>query len=444
MLVDNTTGATGPSASTPVPEVTKDERRHLLALSWGHALEWFDWAVFGLLSVYIGAAFFPADSVLASTLNALAVFAVGFVARPIGGVVLGFVADRVGRKRIMLAAITTVALASFVIGVLPTFETIGYAAPIIIVTMRLLQGLSAGIEAPLGTAYALELVPGRPGYVAGYFAFFNNLGNLLAPLTAFFMTLILGPEQMGEWGWRVPFILGGVLGLVVLYLRRTLPETLHTRAIKMGEKPDPLPVADPGVWASVRQHWLSIIAIIFIVGAMQSFMYTFLAGMPNLANGAFAEDPSAVFAVTTGLGIFLTIGAFMLRSVLDKVALSRWFIAARLLTIPAIFLILFYSGAGIGMFVFVMAVGGVLILLNGTIFVVIANSMLPQHCRGTGVGLGYGIGVALFGGTASYMLIWLQDAGVYWMFPAYVAVLCALSVLFYVLAKRKHGIYVGR
>lgn len=444
MLMDTTAGsAARDGAGQSEREVTKQERRHLLALSWGHALEWFDWAVFGLLSIYIGAAFFPSDSVLASTLNALAVFAVGFIARPIGGVVLGFVADRVGRKQIMIAAIAAVAGASFVIGVLPTFETIGFAAPVIVVLMRLLQGLSAGIEAPLGTAYALELVPGRPGYVAGYFAFFNNFGNLLAPLSAFFLTAVLGPEQMGEWGWRVPFIVGGLLGLIVLYLRRTLPETLHTQAIKAGVPTDPIPAASPKVWASVREHWLSVVAIIFVVGAMQSFMYTFLTGMPNLANGAYKEDPTGVFAVTTGLGVFLTVGAFLLRKVLDKVPLSRWFIAARLLTIPAIFLILLYSGPGLGTFTAVMAIGAVLLLANGTIFVVIANSLLPQHCRGTGVGLGYGIGVALFGGTASYILVWLQGQGQLWVFPVYVAVLCALSVLFYVLAKRKHGVYVG-
>ncbi|MCR8669554.1 MFS transporter [Agrococcus sp. HG114] len=422
----------------------KHERRHLLALSWGHALEWFDWAMFGLLSVYIGAAFFPADSVLASTLNALAVFAVGFIARPIGGVVFGFMADRIGRKRIMIGAIAAVAGASLVIGVLPDFETIGYLAPITVVVMRLLQGLSAGIEAPLGTAYALELVRERPGYVAGYFAFFNNFGNLLAPLSAFFITLALGPELMGEWGWRVPFIIGGLLGLVVLYLRRTLPETLHTTAIKAGEAADPIEQANPAVWSTVRKHWLSVVAIVFIVGAMQSFMYAFLSGLPNLANGAFEEDPTGVFAVTTGLGIFLTLGALVLAKTLDKIKLSRWFIGARLLTIPAIFLILLYSGPGLGTFGLVMAVGGVLILLNGTVFVVVANSMLPQHVRGTGVGLGYGIGVALFGGTASYILVWLQSQGAYWLFPTYVALLCALSVVFYILAKRKHGVYVGR
>ena len=176
MSTEEVVAATAPQQLTS--KASKTERRNLRALSWGHALEWYDWAIFGLLSVYLGAAFFPSDSPLASTLNALAVFAVGFVARPLGGVVFGFVADRYGRRKIMIFAVGAVALGSFIIGILPDFQTIGVLAPIIVVAARLLQGLSAGVEAPLGTAYALELVPNRPGYVAGFFAFFNNLGNL--------------------------------------------------------------------------------------------------------------------------------------------------------------------------------------------------------------------------------------------------------------------------
>lgn len=436
--VDASAGDTG------LPPVTKQERRHLLALSWGHALEWFDWAMFGLLSVYIGHAFFPSGNVVAETLSALAVFAVGFLARPIGGVVFGVIADKVGRKVIMVGAIGAIAGSSLLIGVLPGFESIGIAAPIILVLLRLIQGLSAGIEAPLGTAYAVELVPDRPGYVAGFFSFFNNFGNLLAPLSAFTVSAVLGAQLMGDWGWRVPFIVGGLFGIVVLYLRRTLPETLPGRN---GEQLTELAKDDParqGTWATVREHWLAVVAVIFIVGGMQSFMYAFLTGVPNLANGPFGENSTGVFAISTGLSIFLTLGALLLVPHLDKVRLSRWFVSARLLTIPAIFLILIYSGPGLGTMAFVMAVGGVLLLLNATVFVVVANSMLPARARGTGVGLGYGLGVAVFGGTSSYILIWLQGQGVYWLFPVYVATLCALSVIFYLLSKRKHGLYFGR
>ncbi|KNY05942.1 MFS transporter [Microbacterium sp. GCS4] len=422
-------------------KASKTERRNLRALSWGHALEWYDWAIFGLLSVYLGAAFFPSDNPLASTLNALAVFAVGFVARPLGGVVFGFVADRFGRRKIMIFAIGAVALGSFVIGVLPDYQTIGVAAPIIVVAARLLQGLSAGVEAPLGTAYALELVPNRPGYVAGFFAFFNNLGNLLAPLSIFAISSLLGPAVLAEYGWRIPFLIGGVFGLLVLWLRRTLPETLNTEAIRtVGAVPTP----ENSVWREVRKYWLSVLAAIFIVGAIQAYNYTWIAGLPNLANGTFGEDPTAVFAITTGMGIFLTLGALALSRILDRFPMSRWFVIARLLAIPTIFLALLYSQPGVGTLAGVMFGGAIVLLLNMTIFVVVSNSLLPQHIRGTALGLGYGLGVAIFGGTASYLLLWLQSLGLMWVFPIYIATLCAVSVVLYVLAKRRNGLFVGK
>ena len=420
---------------------SKTERRNLRALSWGHALEWYDWAIFGLLSVYLGAAFFPSDNPLASTLNALAVFAVGFVARPLGGVLFGFVADRFGRRKIMISAIGAVALGSFIIGVLPDHQTIGVAAPIIVVAARLLQGLSAGVEAPLGTAYALELVPNRPGYVAGFFAFFNNLGNLLAPLSIFFISSLLGPEALAEYGWRIPFLLGGVFGLFVLWLRRTLPETLNTEAIRTVGA---VPTANNSVWRDVRTYWLSVLAAIFIVGAIQAYNYTWIAGLPNLANGTFGEDPTAVFAITTGMGVFLTLGALALSRILDRFPMSRWFVIARVLCIPTIFLALVYSQPGVGTLAGVMFGGAIVLLLNMTIFVVVSNSLLPQHIRGTALGLGYGLGVAIFGGTASYLLLWLQSQGMMWVFPIYIATLCALSVVLYVLAKRRNGLFVGK
>lgn len=422
-------------------KASKTERRHLRALSWGHALEWYDWAIFGLLSVYLGAAFFPSDSPLASTLNALAVFAVGFVARPLGGVVFGFAADRLGRRKIMILAIGAVALGSFVIGVLPDYATIGVAAPIIVVAARLLQGLSAGVEAPLGTAYALELVPNRPGYVAGFFAFFNNFGNLLAPLSIFFISSLLGPTVLAEWGWRIPFVVGGAFGLIVLWLRRTLPETLNTEAIRtIGA----VPTSENSVWRDVRKYWLSVLAAVFIVGAIQAYNYTWIAGLPNLANGTFGEDPTAVFAITTGMGIFLTLGALGLSRILDRFPMSRWFVIARLLAIPTIFLVLLYSQPGVGTLAGVMFGGAIVLLLNMTIFVVVSNSLLPQHIRGTALGLGYGLGVAIFGGTASYLLLWLQGLGLLWVFPIYIATLCAISVILYVLAKRRNGLFIGK
>lgn len=416
------------------------ERRNLFALSAGHALEWFDWAMFGLLSVYIGNAFFPGEDPVASTLNSLAVFAVGFIARPIGGVVFGLVADRIGRKSVMIGSVGVTAAASLVIGVLPTHETLGVWAGIIVLLCRILQGISTGVEAPLSSAYGLELVPGRPGYVAGFMAFFNNLGNLLAPLTAFAASALLGPEAMGEYGWRIPFILGGLLGFVVLWLRRSLPETLVAGGAAGGES---APTTSREVWRGVGRLWLSVLAAIFIVGAIMAYNYTWLSGLPSMATGTFGEDPTGVFAVSTVLSIVLTLGAVVLSRILDKWPLSKWFVIARIVAIPTIFLVLVYTGDGIGSLAAVMLGGSLVLLVNLTIYNTVANSLFPQYCRGTAVGLAYGIGVALFGGTASYLFVWLQSIGMGSIFPVYIAVLCAISVVLYVLAKRRNGVFVG-
>ncbi|MFF2270926.1 MFS transporter [Agromyces sp. NPDC058136] len=415
------------------------ERRNLFALSAGHALEWFDWAMFGLLSVYIGNAFFPGEDPVASTLNSLAVFAVGFIARPIGGVVFGLVADRIGRKSVMIGSVGVTAGASLVIGVLPTHETLGVWAGVIVLLCRILQGISTGVEAPLSNAYGIELVPDRPGYVAGFMAFFNNLGNLLAPLTAFAASAILGVEAMGEYGWRIPFILGGLLGFVVLWLRRSLPETLV-----VGAAGDPsAPSSAREIWRGVGRLWLSVLAVVFIVGAIMAYNYTWLSGLPSMATGTFGEDPTGVFAVSTVLSIVLTLGAVVLSRILDKWPLSKWFVIARLVAIPTIFLVLAYTGEGIGSLAAVMLGGSLVLLVNLTIYNTVANSLFPQHYRGTAVGLAYGIGVALFGGTASYLFVWLQSIGMGAVFPVYIAVLCAISVVLYVLAKRRNGVFVG-
>lgn len=422
------------------PALKKSQARMLFALSAGHALEWYDWAMFGLLSVYLGQAFFPADSVVAATLNSLAVFAVGFVVRPIGGVLLGLVADRVGRKPVMIGAVGATAGASLIIGLTPTHETLGIWAGVIVLLCRILQGFSTGIEGSLGAAYGVELVPERPGYVAGFMATFNNLGNMLAPLTALVTSSLLGPEGMAAWGFRVPFIVGGLLGFVVLWLRRTLPETLPAT----GESSSSTRTSTVDVWRGVRRYWLSVLAVVFIVGAVQAYNYTWLSGLPSMATGSYNEDPTGVFAVSTTLGAILTVGALVLSRVLDKWNLSRAFVIGRILAIPTIFLVLLYTGDGIGQLASVMLGGSLVLLLNLTIFSTVANLMIPQQVRGTAVGLGYGIGVALFGGTASFLFVYLRSIDMGNIFPFYVAALCAISLVLYIVAKRRNGVFAGK
>ncbi|MDI2036713.1 MFS transporter [Paenarthrobacter nitroguajacolicus] len=428
-----------PKATTPDKgkKFSPEVRKGLLGLGLGNALEWYDWMVFGLLSAFIGPNFFPNTDPLSATLNALAVFAVGFAFRPLGGILLGTLADRIGRRRVMLLSIMLMAGTTLIIAITPSYATIGPAAGIILLACRVLQGISTGIEAPLSTSHAVELAPeGREGYVAGIMSFYVNIGILMASLVSFLCSLVIGGAAMGEWGWRVPFIIGALFGFVVLYLRRSLPETL-----KQEEMATNTPRA---VWKGVSKHWLSVLAIIFVVGAAQAYNYAWNVGLPSAARSGFKEDPTAVFALTTVLGVILVVGSWVIGKLADGKAMSKWFLVTRILAIPAVFLMLLYVQPGIGGFAAVLLGGSIVLVLNMTLYNVVSSSLMPKNIRGTGVALGYGIGVALFGGTASYLLVWFQSLNLSWIFPVYVAVLSILSIVFYIAARRSNGIFVGK
>lgn len=412
-------------------------RRGILSLGLGNTLEWFDWMVFGLLSAYIGPNFFPGGDLATATLDTLAVFAVGFFFRPLGGVVLGTVADRIGRRKVMLLSITMMAISTLVIAVSPTYHEIGVWAPVLLVVCRSVQGLSTGVEAPLSTAHAVELMPeGREGSAAGIISFFVNVGIVLAPLVSFIVTLFVGPDAMVSWGWRIPFAVGAALGFSIVYLRRTLPETM---------KQEELAEATTGsVWTGIRKSWVSVLAIVFVVGAVQAYNYAWNVGLPNAARSTMHENSTGVFALTTVLGLILVAGSLVVGRLVDGRSLSRWFLVTRILAIPSVFLMLLYSKPGIGGFAAVLLGGSIVLLLNMTLYNVVSTSLMPKHYRGGGTSLGYGLGVAIFGGTASYLLVLFNSIDIDWAFPTYVAVLSILSIVFYLIARRVNGTYVGK
>lgn len=425
------------TAKTGRERFSPEVRRGILGLGLGNTLEWYDWMIFGLLSAYIGPHFFPSTDPVTATLDALAVFAVGFLFRPLGGIVLGTLADRIGRRKVMMLSITMMAASTLVIAISPTYDEIGIWAGVILLACRVVQGLSTGIEAPLSTAHAVELVPeGREGMVAGIISFYVNVGIVGAPLVSFLTTLVIGGDAVADWGWRIPFVVGALFGFVILYLRRTLPETM---------RPEELVDTTTGsVWTGVRKSWLSVLAIIFVVGAVQAYNYAWNVGLPNAARSTMGEDTTAVFALTTILGLILVFGSLLVGKLVDGRALSRWFVVTRILAIPSVFLMLLYVEPGIGGFAAVLLGGSIVLALNMTLYNVVSTSLVPKGIRATGTSLGYGLGVAIFGGTASYLLVWFQSINVDWAFPVYVAVLSALSIVFYLLARRINGIHVGK
>ena len=226
------------------------------------------------------------------------------------------------------------------------------------------------------------------------------------------------------------------MGLIVLWLRRSLPETLH--------ETDAEYVGDTGsVWRAVFGRWRSLLAVLFIVGAAQAYNYGWNVGLPNLARVTYHENSTAVFGITTILALIMVVGSFFVGHWTDRWKLSRTFVVGRLLMIPAVFLLLLYTAPGLGTFSAVLLVGSPILLVNMTLYVVTSTSLFPKGIRAAGGGLGYGVGVAAMGGTASYLVLWLASVGLSWLFPVYVAALAAISVVLYLWARAREGVFCG-
>src|SRR5215813_395965 len=213
------------TAATAVLPVERS-REAVIAGVIGNALEWYDFAVYGYFVTTISKLFFPSSDPIASILATYAVFGVGFVMRPIGSILFGIYGDRHGRRKALSAVLFLMAVSTLAIGLLPTYDQVGVLAPILLVLARLLQGLSAGGEWGGSTAYIVEYAPeGRRGFIGSWQQFSVGSGFLLGSLSGTLLSFALSPEALTSWGWRIPFLLGIVVGAVGAYLRWRLADT---------------------------------------------------------------------------------------------------------------------------------------------------------------------------------------------------------------------------
>ncbi|MDE5445634.1 MFS transporter [Bradyrhizobium sp. CSA207] len=414
-------------------------------LGGGVALEWFDWNVYGVMAAFLSPHFFPSSDPTTSLLAALAVYGAGFFARPLGAALLGPVADRISHKRVMMISVTAMALCSLLIALMPTYKDIGLTAPIVLLLLRLMQGLATGAEAGVANAIAIELAPpGKEGRYLGLIGgTFIQLGIFGSSMVAFLVSASVAPEVMREWAWRLPFAVGGVLGLLIIYLRSTLPETLINRAMHRDDELSRVQQTTGGIWKTLWNVRLSLLAVILVVGSVQIANYAWNTGLPNMANTVFKEDSTSVYGIMTLMLLVWMFAAPLVGAFADKVRPSRAFTLLRLLLIPCFFLTLIYSEKSISTFFLVTVFGGAIVGFNMALYNLIATTLMPRTVRTTGVALGYALGVSLFGGTSPYLLVWLQREHIAWMFPAYGSLVALLSVVVYQIAKRRGHVYIG-
>jgi MFS transporter, MHS family, proline/betaine transporter len=398
----------------------------------GNALEWYDFIVFGFFALIIAHLFFPAESQYASLLLTTATFGVGFFMRPVGGVLLGIYADRRGRKAALLLIIGLMTLAIAMIGFAPTYAAIGIAAPLLIVLARLLQGFSAGGEFASSTAFLIESAPPhRRGLYGSWQMVGQGLAVLTGALLGAFITRILTPEALESWGWRVPFLIGLLIGPLGLYIRRRLDETgafLEVRRSAGGER---------ALGAAFAAHVREVLASFGMVVAGTISFYVILLYMPTFArtqlhlplDQAFSAQAISLACMIVLIPIF---GALS-----DRIGRKPIMIGALILYFVSVYP-LFSWVHGNPSFARLVSSQLILCCLIGAFSGPISTALAEQfqaHVRSTGLGTAYNMAVMLFGGFAPFLVTWLIHvtgsplaAAFYVMFGAAVGVLAALSL----------------
>ena len=382
----------------PAQSPNKPIARLVIATSVGNALEWYDIAVYGYFAVYISKAFFPNSDPTISLLLTLGTFALSFLTRPVGGVILGIYADRHGRKASLMISILLMTLGTLVIALMPAYASIGVAAPIAVIVARLVQGFSAGGEFGSSTAFLVEHAPKRRGFIASWQFASQGMANLFASAFGVGLTLWMAPADLQSWGWRIPFFFGALVGPAGLYIRNRLQDATPPPAEKTVS-----PIREVLLYQKVRVVLgIGALAISTAINYLILYMPTYAVKTLNLpASVGFIATFAGAIVVT-----FLTPFAGM---VSDRIGRTTHMITINVLLLISIFpafLLLTKAPTPTIIIVAVFWIATLKSLYYGPL-AALMSELLPAETRATGLGLGYNIGVMIFGGMGPVTMAWL-------------------------------------
>ncbi|MCW2583794.1 MAG: major facilitator superfamily 1 [Klenkia sp.] len=395
----------------------------LVSASIGNAVEWFDWTVYATFVVYFAGQFFPAENQALALIGATSTYALAFFFRPLGGYVLGRFADLKGRKAGMLVTILLMAGGSQVIAVLPTYEQVGWFAPILLLLARIAQGMSLGGEVSNASAYLAEIAPpSRRGRYSAFFYVSTGTALLLASLLGVLLTSVLDDEQLQAYGWRIAFGIGGVLGFVGMYLRRSLVETdqFEENAEKARATKNPL-------MQTIRHHPRAVLQLCAFTLLSTLSYYTFFSALTPFAVKTRGADGNEVFiALSIGTALFVAL-CYPFGALSDRIGrkpqMLVWSGAMAVLIIPLSFLV----QDNLFSLIVVFSVGLSLYAMMASLAPAVMSELFPTELRATGIGSWYNLTVALFGGTAPLVITALSEAGHPVFFFGYVAVAAAVA-----------------
>ncbi|SAK70883.1 MFS transporter [Caballeronia ptereochthonis] len=394
----NAQGAAATNAGTSAPREAMSKamvRRIVFSSSVGNALEWFDFLVYGYFATVIAKAFFPSHDEWLSTMLAIGTFGISFLMRPLGAIVLGIYGDRKGRKAALTLAILLMMVGTLTMAVMPSYQHIGVAAPLLILLARLVQGFAVGGEFGSATAFMVEHSEARRGYYASWQFASQGLAAIMAASFGSLLTAWLPQPELESWGWRIPFVFGLLVGPVGYYIRSHLdetPEFLATRSAKN--------TSTPGV--SFSNQWLNLLLAVGIVAQSTVGVYVLQLYMPMYAVKQLHLPATASFAVVVLNGGLQFIFSPLMGALSDRLGRIRIMLATSIFMGVTIYPMFAWLQAHptITSLVILQAAAGILKAAYSGPMPALMSEIFPTRVRSTGLSIGYALGVTLFGGFA--------------------------------------------
>lgn len=413
-----------------------DRRKRMVAVGIGNFMEWFDFAIYGYFAAIIGAQFFPSGNATAEMLSALAVFAVGFLSRPIGALFLGPMGDRLGRRSVLIITVMGMGIITALIGLVPSFAAIGIAAPIIVVVLRLLQGMMVGGEWTSAAAYIGESAPaGKRGLYASLVTATAGLAFLVGTLTAVVLTAVLDSEALASWGWRIPFVASFLMAIVAVYIRRKLEDTPVYEEVERKRKANEIEHTSRGDKA---RAFVMTLAFAGIFGVALYYLVTYANN--HLTGAVGMERFEALWATAVVMVIYVIFNPLM------GMAADRWGrkpvnhigIAGLVIwAIPAFALM--NTGNPwlviVGLVPFALFVAATAVTNN-----VLLVEVFPASVRATGSAIGYNVAYALLAGPGPLIAAALVAGTGLLISPAFYVIavgIVALAILWPMLPETK-------
>lgn len=396
--------------------------RAIVAGSAGNLIEWFDFYVYAFTALYFSPEFFPKSDPLAQVIATSGIFAVGFLLRPIGGWYFGRYADRHGRQRAMVVSVLMMGAGSLLIAILPTYAEAGALAPAMLLLGRMIQGFSTGGQYGTAATYLSEIaVAGRRGFYSSFQYVTLIGGQLLATALVLLLQHLLSPAQMQGYGWRIAFAAGAVGAMLFLFLRHQMPET--TTPAQRG--------AGAGTMAELGRHVPAFLTVLGLTAGGSLFFYTFTTYMQKYLVLTTGLDKGAATLVMTAVLVPFMLLQPVFGSLADRIGRRTNLIAfGALATVATVPLMTALATATSGVAAFCLVLAGLAInALYTSISGLFKAELFPVHIRALGVGLSYGAGNALFGGTAENIALAFKSAGLESGFYWYVTAICAVSLL---------------